>query len=53
MTTLKPGDKVHVKSFARSGTVVRLQLQRQQAVVAIGAVEVEVPLADVQPEEPE
>ena len=51
VTTLKPGETVYVKSFARSGTVVRLQLQRQQAVVAIGAVEVEVSLADLQPED--
>ncbi len=53
VTTLKPGDKVHVKSFDRSGTLVRLQLQRQQAVVAIGSLEVEVALADILPEGPE
>jgi dsDNA-specific endonuclease/ATPase MutS2 len=51
VTTLKPGDRVHVRSFNRDGTVVRLQLHKQQAVVAVGSVEVEVALADVRPQE--
>jgi DNA mismatch repair protein MutS2 len=50
VTTLKPGDRVYVKSFSHEGTVVRLQLQRQVAVVVIGAVEAEVSLSEIQPE---
>ncbi len=47
MTQLKPGDAVHVRRFDRPGTVVRVQLHRQTAVVAVGAMEVEVHLTEL------
>ncbi len=44
---LRPGDAVHVRRFDRPGTVVRMQLHKQTAVVSVGAMEIEVPLADL------
>lgn len=51
VTSLRPGDAVHVKRFDRDARVVRLQLHKQQVVVSVGAVEMEVPLADIIPGE--
>lgn len=44
---LKPGDPVHVRRFDRQGTVVRMQLHKQTAVVSVGAMEIEVPLTEL------
>jgi DNA mismatch repair protein MutS2 len=45
--TLQPGDTVFVKSFDRPGRVVRLRLEKQAACVDVGAMELEVPVADL------
>jgi len=47
VSSLRPGDRVHVKRFDREGKVVRLLLHKQMAVVAVGAVEMEVPLTEL------
>ncbi len=44
---LKPGDPVHVKRFDREGRIVRMLLHKQLAVVAVGAVEMEVPIREL------
>lgn len=44
---LVPGTPVRVRRFHDSGRVVRVSFDQQRAVVSIGAVEVEVPLADI------
>ncbi len=44
---LSPGDDVYVRSFDRIGRVVRVQLQQQTAVVAAGAMELEVRLSEL------
>jgi DNA mismatch repair protein MutS2 len=49
ITSLKPGDKVHLPKFDREGTIVRVRLDKQWALVGVGAVEMEVPLTDLQP----
>jgi len=51
---LKPGDRVYVKKFAREGSIVRMQLHQQLAVVSLGNVTVEVPLQElILPERPQ
>jgi DNA mismatch repair protein MutS2 len=45
---LRPGDAVHVRRFDREGTLVRMQLHKQTAVVCVGAIEMEVPLTELQ-----
>ncbi len=49
IAALRPGDKVHVKRFDKPGTVVRVLLHKQLAVVAVGAMEIEVPLREIAP----
>lgn len=49
IATLKAGDAVHVARFDRSGTVVRMELHRQRAVINIGAMDVEVSISDINP----
>jgi len=44
---LTAGDRVRVRRFHDPGRVVRVSFEQQKAVVSIGAVEVEVPLADL------
>jgi dsDNA-specific endonuclease/ATPase MutS2 len=44
---LRPGDKVCVRRFEREGTVVRVHLHKQTALVVVGALEFEVPLAEL------
>lgn len=44
---LQPGDAVFVRRFDKPGRVVRIKLDRQQAVVAMDSMEAEVPLADL------
>lgn len=53
LSTLTVGDPVRVRSFEQTGRLVRLQLHRQSAVVAVGAFELEVPLTDLVPATPE
>lgn len=47
MAELRPGHTVHVRRFDREGTIVRMQLQKQTAVVSLGTLELEVPLSDL------
>ena len=44
LNDLRAGDPVYVSTFGKSGTVVRMQLHKQTALVAIGAVHHEVQL---------
>ena len=47
VSSLKPGAAVHVKRFDRPGTIVRVMLHKQLAVVAVGAMEMEIPLREL------
>jgi len=49
IAALRPGDTVHVRRFDRPGRVVRMMLHKQLAVVAVGAVEMEVPIREILP----
>ncbi|MCH8913069.1 MAG: DNA strand exchange inhibitor protein [Planctomycetes bacterium] len=44
LNNLRPGDPVHVATFGKTGTVVRMQLHKQSALVSIGAIDHEVQL---------
>jgi DNA mismatch repair protein MutS2 len=44
---LKPGDSVHVNRFDRPGRIVRVLLHKQLAVVAVGSMEMEIPLKEL------
>ncbi len=48
INTLGPGDEVHVRKFERNARVVRLRLQNQTALINAGAVDMEVPLSELQ-----
>ncbi|UCE58595.1 MAG: hypothetical protein JSU63_14265 [Phycisphaerales bacterium] len=48
VNTLTPGDKVYVRPLNSSAKIVRMQLHRQRAVVSSGAIDIEVPLRDVE-----
>lgn len=45
--TLRPGATIYVRKFETTAKLVRLQLQKQTAVITHGHIEMEVPLADV------
>jgi len=47
ISSLQPGASVHVKRFDRPGTIVRMMLHKQLAVVAVGAMEMEIPLREL------
>jgi dsDNA-specific endonuclease/ATPase MutS2 len=47
VSSLRAGDRIHVKRFDREGTVIRLMLHKQMAVVSVGAMEMEVPLVEL------
>jgi len=49
VSALRPGDRVHVKRFDREGRIVRMLLHKQLAVVAVGAMEMEIPLKELSP----
>ncbi len=44
---LQPGDVVHVKTFDKPGRIVRVRLEKQQATVDLGSLEVDVPLTEL------
>lgn len=44
---LQPGESVRVRQFDQPGRIVRIRLEKQQALVAIGSMEVEVPLTEL------
>ncbi len=50
---LREGDEVFLRSFDRAGKLVRVQFQKQTALVNSGAMEIEVRLQDLQPPEPD
>lgn len=47
VSTLKGGETVYVRSFEQTGRLVRVQLHKQSALVAVGAFEVDVPLSEL------
>ncbi|MCB9858288.1 MAG: DNA strand exchange inhibitor protein [Phycisphaerales bacterium] len=47
IVSLKPGEAVRVRKFDDPGKIVRVRLEKQRAVVSVGAIEVEVPLSDL------
>lgn len=49
VSSLKPGDRVHVRRFDREGTIARMRLHKQLAVVTVGSMEIEVPLRELSP----
>lgn len=49
LDALRPGDEVFLRSMKRTAKVVRMQLQKQTALVCAGALDYEVPLQDIQP----
>jgi DNA mismatch repair protein MutS2 len=46
---LKPGEPVFIRPLRRPGTVVRMQLHKQSALVSAGAMDIEVPIRDIEP----
>ncbi len=49
VSSLRPGDRVHVRRFDREGTIIRMMLHKQLAAVAVGSVEMEIPLNELSP----
>ncbi|MGQ9652038.1 MAG: endonuclease MutS2, partial [Phycisphaerae bacterium] len=47
--SLQPGHRVLVRRFDREGTIVRMLLHKQMAVVSVGAMEMEVPIKELLP----
>ena len=47
---LKSGDEVFVPSLGKTGTLVRLELHKQKAIVGAGPLQVEVPLSELIPD---
>ena len=50
ISSLRPGDKVHLQRFDRAGIIVRVLLHKQLAVVNVGTMEIEVPLRELTPQ---
>ena len=50
LAELKPGDEVAVPNFDKPGRLVRVQFNKQIAVVDVDSVQVEVPLAELMPD---
>ncbi|MCH8967365.1 MAG: DNA strand exchange inhibitor protein [Planctomycetes bacterium] len=48
INALSPGDRVYVKILKREVKLVRMQLQKQTALVSAGAMDIEVPLRDIE-----
>ena len=48
IAALKPGDEVRVRRFGRNGVVLRSQLHKQNVLVCVGAIEMEVPIRDIE-----
>lgn len=46
---LAPGDEVYLTSLKRSAKVVRMQLQKQKALVSTGQMDIEVSIGDIAP----
>jgi DNA mismatch repair protein MutS2 len=50
LSELKPGDEVYVPSARQTGRLVRLELHKQVALVALDRMEMEVPLTQLMPD---
>jgi dsDNA-specific endonuclease/ATPase MutS2 len=50
ISALKPGDKIWVPAAKKHGHLARLELHKQVALVNIGSLQLEVPLADMMPD---
>jgi len=50
---LAPGDEVFLTSLQRPGKIVRMQLQKQKALVSTGQLDIEVPVRDLSPAQPD
>lgn len=48
VNNLKPGDQVFVRTLRRPATVVRMQLHKQTALVSSGAMDIEVPIREIE-----
>jgi len=49
VSSLQPGNRVHVRRFDREGVIVRMLLHKQMAVVSVGAMEMEVSIRELSP----
>jgi dsDNA-specific endonuclease/ATPase MutS2 len=49
LESAQPGDPVFVIPFNKRATLIRMDLQKQQALVQSGAFEMDLPLADIEP----
>ncbi len=49
VNSLGPKDQVYIKSLKRPASVVRMQFQKQTALVSSGSLDIEVPLNDIDP----
>jgi len=49
VNALEPKDDVYIKTLDRTGRVVRVQLHKQVALVSACAMDIEVPLRDIEP----
>ncbi len=49
INALRQGDRVFVRSFERLGTIVRMQLQQQTALVSAGSLDFEIRLQELAP----
>jgi len=47
VNALRPGDEVFLRTLNRAARVVRMQLHKQSALVSAGAMDIEVPLRDI------
>lgn len=50
LAEIKPGDEIHVPTINKPGRLVRIQFNKQIAVVDVDNVQVEVPLAELMPD---
>ena len=48
VNALQPDDEVFIKPLKRPGKVVRMQLHKQKALVTTGAIDIELPLTDIE-----
>jgi len=49
INSLKPDAKVYVKKFRRDGTIIRMELHKQQALVNVGHLAAEIPITELTP----
>jgi len=49
LLAVKPGQQVYVVPFHKRATLIRINMEKEQAVVQSGIFELELPLADLEP----